>query len=79
MEDLKHSVALQLSVHQAEVEGLLAAHQLEVKRLCRAHLTELELKDSFCEAKKVHVLAELQASYTSKLLGLYDEQYELGY
>ena len=25
------------------------------------------------------MLAELQASYTSKLLGSYDEQYELGY
>ena len=25
------------------------------------------------------MLAELQASYTSKLFGLYDEQYKLGY
>ena len=40
---------------------------------------ELELKDFFYEAKKVRMLAELQASYTSKMFGLHDEQYELGY
>ena len=31
VEDLKHSVALQCSVHKAEVEGLHYAHKLEVK------------------------------------------------
>ena len=37
------------------------------------------MKDTFCEAEKVSVLAELQASYMTKLPSLYDEQFELGY
>ena len=40
---------------------------------------ELERKDSFYEAKKVHVVAELQTSYNTKLPRLNDEQYKLGY
>ena len=41
VEDIKHSVVLQHSVHQAEVEGLRVAHQLEVKRLRSAHSAKL--------------------------------------
>ena len=76
---MKHFIELQQNVHQAEVERLCVAHQLEVKQLCSTHLVELELKDPFCEVEKVCMLAELRASYTSKLLGLYDEQYKLSY
>ena len=57
-----NSVALQCNVHQVEVE-----------RQHNAYSAELELKDSFYEVEKVHMLVKLQASYNSKLLGLYDE------
>ena len=40
---------------------------------------QLEAKDAFCDAEKVHVLAKLQADYQSKLTALYDKQYDLGY
>ena len=67
------------SVHHAEVEGLHTAQQAEVERLCSLHLVEIEHNDSLYEAEKVRVLSKLQASYNTKLLGLYEEQYELGY
>ena len=79
MEDLKHSIALQRSVHWAEVEGFCAAQKLKFEHLRSAHSTELELKDSFCEAEKIYVLAKLQIDYKIKPPRLYDEQYELGY
>ena len=73
VENLNHSVTLQRRVHRVKVKGFRVAHQLKVERLRSAHLMELELKDSFCEAEKVYVLIEVQASFTSKLPGLYDE------
>ena len=73
VEDLNHFIALQRSVHQTEAEGLCAVHKLKVEQLHSTHSTELKLKDSFCKAKKIHVLVELQVDYKSKLLRLYDE------
>ena len=46
VEDLKHSIAFQCSVHQIKAEGLRVAHKLEVEQPRSAHLGELELKDS---------------------------------
>ena len=40
VEDLRHSIALQCSVHQAEVEGLYAAHKFKVEKLCSGARTE---------------------------------------
>ena len=56
---LKHSIALQCNIHQAEAEGLCAADKLKVEQFCSKHSAELELKDAFCEAKKVRLLTEL--------------------
>ena len=67
------------SVHQAEVEGFCAVHEVKVERLCGLDSTEIEWKDAFCEAEKVRLQSKLQVSYINKLLGLYDEWYELGY
>ena len=66
-------------VHETKVERLQSSHQAEVERLCGLHSTKIERKDAFCETEKVWMQFELQASYISKLPGLYDEQYELGY
>ena len=79
VEELKHTVAMLPSIHQAEVKELCTAHQVEVEQLRDLHSTKLDQKDSFCEAEKVCVLMELQASYKTKLLGLYDEQYKQDY
>ena len=62
MKHLKHTIVLQHSVHQAKLKGLYAAHKLEVEHLRSAHLVELELKDSFCEAKKIHASYEYEES-----------------
>ena len=77
--ELKKTISRLRNVHQAEAEGLRTAHQVEVERLSDLHLAEIERKDFFCEAEKVCMLSELQASYNTKLPGLYEEQYELGY
>ena len=77
--ELKQTISRLRNVHQAEAEGLRTAHQVEVERLSDLHLAEIERKDFFCESEKVCMLSELQASYNTKLLGLYEEQYELGY
>ena len=64
MADLKHANRVQLSIHQADMESLRA----EIQRLWQEHAAQLEVKDAFCDAEKVCVLAELQANYQSKLL-----------
>ena len=76
VDELKQTMAKLRRVHQA---GFRAAHDAEVERLRGLHSTEIERKDAFCEAEKVLVLSEVQASCISKLPGLYDEQYELGW
>ena len=79
VDELKQTILKLHSVHEAEVEGLRTAHQAEVKILRDLHSVEIEHKDSFYEARKVRVLSELQALYNTKLPGLYEEHYELGY
>ena len=73
VEELKHTIVMLRSVHHAEVEGLCIAHQVEIELLHNLHSKELERKDFFCEVEKVRVLAEIQASYTTKLPWLYDD------
>ena len=76
MEELKQTIAKIHSVHQAEIEELHTAYLREVERLRGLHSAELERKDSFYEVEKVLMIAELQASYNSKLPSLYDEEHE---
>ena len=53
----------------------MESHRAEIQ-----HLTmQLEAKDTFCDAEKNRMLAELQADYQSTLPSLYNEQYDLGY
>ena len=71
----KRTNSLLCNLYQSKVEGHRDAHKLEVERLRQ----QPEAKDSFCEAKKLRVLSELQADYNAKLPALYDEQYDIGY
>ena len=61
--NLKHSNAVQRSVHQSETERLHEAHRLEIERLRQEYTAQLEIKDSFNATEKVCVLSELQADY----------------
>ena len=79
VDELKQTMSRLRSVHQAEVEGFHVVHEAKVERLRNLHSAEIERKDAFDEVEKVRVQPELQESYISKLPGLYDEQYELGY
>ena len=58
---------------QKTISELRNTRQAEIERLRGIHLAEIERKDAFCEAKKVRVLAKLQASYNAKLLGVYQD------
>ena len=60
------------------ISNLRNTHQTEIERLYDIHLAEIEGKEAFCEAEKVQVLLELQASYNAKLLGVYQAQFEQG-
>ena len=62
VEDLKHSIALQCSVHQVKVEGLRVAHKLEVEQQRNAHLGELELKTLLISSRSSSCVACIQWS-----------------
>ena len=73
VEELKQTIAKLCSFHKAEVEGLRPSHQTEAERLRGLYSMKIERKDTFFKAEKVRVLVQMQTSYTTKLLGLYDE------